>query len=56
MKSKLQESNDGSAVLKTGGKVSQHKLAYNFGKKKSFTYVGIGYSMHHKNSVSMSAP
>lgn len=37
VKSKLKESKDGSAVLKTGGKVSQHKLANNFSKKKSFT-------------------
>lgn len=29
VKSKLKESNDGSAVLKTGGKVSQHKLNNN---------------------------
>lgn len=28
VKSKLKESKDGSAMLKTGGKVSQHKLAY----------------------------
>ena len=56
VKSKLKESKDGNAMLKTGGKVSQHKLAYNFGKKKSFTYVGIGYSMPLQNSVSMSAP
>ena len=55
VKSKLKESKDGSAVLKTGGKVSQQKIFYNVGKKKSFTYVGIRYSMLHQNSVSMSA-
>ena len=34
VKSKIKESKDGGAVLKTGGKVSQHKLANNFGKKE----------------------
>ena len=48
VKSKLKESNDGSAVLKTGGKVSQHKLTNNFGNKFHLLYFGIVHSVPFK--------
>ena len=48
MKSKLKESNDSSAVLKTGGKVSQYKLTNNFGNKFHLLYFRIVHSVPFK--------
>ena len=48
VKSKLTESNDGNTMLKTGGKVSQHKLTDNFGDKFHLLCFGIVHSVPFK--------
>ena len=48
VKSKLQESNDSIAVLKTGGKVSQYKITDNFGNKFHLRYFGTVHSVPFK--------
>lgn len=48
VKSMLTASNDGNALLKTCGKVSQHKLINNFGNKFHLLYFGIVHSVPFK--------